>query len=819
MIIILEDIKLPKGNILVELFKVKDLLPMTKGNIRITNSETGAVVYEKENAFNISGESELISVDTPDKELSEIPYEQEIPYSIYNIEVTAEGYKDVIVEGVSVFEGITSIQKIQMEEETNKLGVKSFPEKIIIPEKEAVMESTEDKQMGSPIAPFVLFNVYIPEFIIVHLGSPNAGAENVTVRFVDYIKNVASSEIYPTWPEESLKANIHCQISFALNRVYTEWYRNMGYQFQITNSTAYDQYFVKDRNIFENISKIVDNIFDQYIRTIGNRTPFFAQYCNGTTVKCDGLSQWGTVDLANAGMSALEIIKYYYGYDKEIVRAEEVEGIPESYPGYPLRLNDVNENVKIIQKELNRISRNFPAIPKIYPEDGRFGKETEDAVKAFQRIFNLTPDGIVGRATWYKISSIYVGVKRLAELGQEPETGEENGGNQGAGGETESPGGDGKYPGYLLKYGSKGEKVRELQYYLNEISKIYNIPSISVDGIFGNGTKEAVIAFQRLFGLTPDGIVGPATWNKIVEVYKSIENNNSENPSNEFDEKYPGYLLKYGSKGEKVREIQYYLNQISKYYDIPSVVADGVFGNATKEAVIAFQRLFGLSQDGIIGQSTWNKIVEVYNGLKKSKTANNITFSQEYPGYVLKEGLVNDDIKWLQTYLNAISKFYNEIPEVDVDGIFKRKTKNAVMAFQKLFDLNTTGQVGVNDWNKLINVYNSLSSKDQMESKAKIAAPELEFDIQLGDKDGFVTILQRYINVLSKNNYRVNEVNVTGEFDEETKKAVESLQKEFGMDVTGKVDNATWNKIKSINEALYSGKSARNRRSSSRSKK
>ena len=602
-----------EGNILVRLFRIKDLLPMTKGSIRITNSKTGNIVYEKENAFDISGRSEIISVVTIDRELSQEPYEEsENPYLLYNIEVKSEGYKDVIVEGVSVFDGITSIQDIEMEEASIESGEKNLQEEIIIQDQQGIEKSTENIEMGLPMAPFVLRNVYVPEFITVHLGSPTAYAENVTVRFIDYIKNVASSEIYPTWPEEAIRANVYCQISFALNRVYTEWYRNMGYPFQVTNSTAYDQYFVKGRNIFENISKIVDEIFNEYIITIGNQTPFFAQYCNGTTVKCDGLSQWGTVDLAKAGMSALDIIKYYFGYDKVLVRAEYVEGIPESYPGYPLRISDVNENVKVIQKQLNRVSKNFPAIPRIYVEDGRFGKETEDSVKVFQRVFNLTPDGVVGRATWYKISNIYVGVKRLAELNQEPEISESGGNGGGIG----KPEGDGKYPGYLLKYGARGEKVRELQGYLSEISKSYNIPNVSVDGIFGNVTKDAIIKFQRLFGLSTDGIVGLATWNKVFEVYKNIENSNSGVPDNEFDGKYPGYLLKYGSRGEKVKEVQYYLASISNQIGIPTVAADGIFGNATREAVVAFQKLFALSLDGIIGQYTWNKILQVYNGMK-----------------------------------------------------------------------------------------------------------------------------------------------------------------------------------------------------------
>ncbi len=689
-----------KGYILVRLFKVKDALPITKAKLKIINAENKEVVYENEDAFDISGRSKNIEVITPEKSLSLKPYEEGVlPYGVYDIEVDSEKDGKVIVEGVSVFEENTSIQNIEIVEESNKNNFKSSPKQIVISPQKLVMKNGLGEKQGISITPYVLDEVYIPEFIIVHLGAPSAAAENVTVGFIDYIKNVASSEIYPTWPEEALKANIYCQISFALNRIYTEWYRNKGYSFQITNSTAYDQYFIKGRNIFENISKIVDDIFSKYIITIGNKTPFFAQYCNGTTVTCDGLSQWGTVDLAKAGMEAFGIVKYYFGEDKELVRAIMIEGIPESYPGTPLRLNDVNENVKVIQKQLNRIAKNFPAIPEIPLEDGNFGKETEEAVKTFQRTFNLTPDGIVGRATWYRISSIYVGVKRLAELEQEPEE------------EIKEPEGDGKYPGYLLKYGSRGEKVREMQSYLAEISKYYNIPSILPDGIFGNITKQTVIEFQRLFGLDADGVVGVNTWDMIYNVYKKLERKN-------------------------IRETYIY--------------------------------------------------------------------SSDYPGYMLKEYLINDDIKWLQTYLNAIAKFYKEVPTIAVDGIYRKRTRNAVSSFQRLFGLSPTGEVGYNDWNKLISVYKSLGDEKENKRIENIYDyPGLP--IMIEDEDGYVTILQKYINILSKNNYRVHQVRVTGYFNEETELAVKKLQKEFDLPPTGKVDEATWNKILSIYKALYTG--------------
>ncbi|MBU3108952.1 peptidoglycan-binding protein [Clostridium gasigenes] len=799
-----------KGYILVRLFKVMDALPKTRGSLKVTNAENGNIVYQKDDAFDISGRSEIIEVDTPEKSLSQQPYESGIiPYGRYNLDVLSDGFVEVIVEGVSVFEENTSIQNVELKEEDKISEFTSLPEVIVIPEQQLVLKEQRDKQIGTMKYPYVLDKVYIPEFIVVHLGYPSSGAENVTVGFVDYIKNVASSEIYPTWPEESLKANIYCQISFALNRIYTEWYRNKGYSFQITNSTAYDQYFIKGRNIYENISKIVDEIFSKYIITIGNKTPFFAQYCNGTTVKCDGLSQWGSVDLANAGVEALDIIKYYFGYDKDLLRAAFIEGIPESYPGAPLRLNDINENVKVIQKQLNRISQNFPAIPKIISVDGKFDKQTEDSVKTFQKVFNLTQDGIVGRATWYRISDIYVGVKRLADLNQEPEIDEEN----------QQPEVEGQYPGYLLRYGSRGEKVKEMQSYLAVISSHYNIPTIKADGIFGNATKEAVIAFQRLFELTPDGLVGVRTWDKIYEVYKLLQKEVTQKYLNpEFDGKYPGYLLGYGSRGEKVREMQTYLSAVSQYYNIPNIKADGIFGMATRDVVIAFQRLFGLAQDGLVGSSTWEEIYGVYKGLGESNEKLKPIYSSGYPGYVLKENLVGEDVKWLQTYLQAISRFYKKIPRVEVDGVFNKGTKNAVIAFQKEFQLNDDGNIGVNDWNKLISVYDSLDSGKNI-NKSDILYSYPGFNLEIGDKDGYVTVLQQYINVIAKNNYRIDEIPVTGEFDNNTKIAVEKLQKEFGLKVTGIVDEITWDKISSTYEDLYTGKEIKEKRSKSKKSK
>ena len=308
----------------------------------------------------------------------------------------------------------------------------------------------------------------IPESVTVHLGRPDEPARNVTVPFIDYVKNVASSEIYPTWPENALRANIYAQISFVLNRIYTEFYPSRGYDFDITNSTTFDQYFVPERDIFENISQIVDDIFNSYVVRQGSVEPLFTQYCNGTTSTCDGLSQWGTVPLAEQGLTPYEILQNFYGNDINIVSNAPVAEITASVPTRALTLGSTGDDVKSIQVRLNRISANYPAIPKIANVNGVYESSTEDAVREFQQIFNLTPDGIVGRATWYRIQLIYNGVKRLSELNSEGLTL----------GEIPT-----EYPEELAE-GSQGAAVRVLQYFLSYVAQyVGSVTPVEVDGV------------------------------------------------------------------------------------------------------------------------------------------------------------------------------------------------------------------------------------------------------------------------------------------------------------------------------------------------
>lgn len=349
---------------------------------------------------------------------------------------------------------------------------------------------------------------FVPQNITVHLAGPGTNAANVTVPFADYVKNVASSEIYPTWDESALRANIFAIVSFALNRVYTEFYRSRGYDFDITNNTAYDQAFVNGRSYFENISRIVDELFNDYLRRPGFVEPLAAKFCNGTTVTCEGLSQWGSQNLARQGYDSTQILRSYYG-NVEIVTNAPIMGITSSYPGTPLRRGTSGPSVVTVQVELNRIAQNYPAIPKLANVDGIYGSRTEASVRKFQEIFGLTPDGIVGKATWYALVRLYTAVTALSELRSR---GQQFYANSWL---VSDP----------LQVGSTGDKVRHLQYMLSVLADfIPQIPAVAIDGTFGSSTRAAVVAAQQYFGLPVTGIVNAATWNEIYDQYSGIEN-------------------------------------------------------------------------------------------------------------------------------------------------------------------------------------------------------------------------------------------------------------------------------------------------------
>lgn len=458
----------------------------------------------------------------------------------------------------------------------------------------------------------------IPEKIVVHLGAPSSDGQNVTENFADYIKNVASSEIYPTWPTEAIRANVLAQISVALNRVYTEFYRSAGRDFDITSSPAYDQTYIYQRNIFGNISEIVDDVFNSYIRRQGFIEPLFATFCDGVEVQCNGLSQWGSVELANQGLNAYDILKRYYGDNIEIISNVEVENVDRSAPEVALSEGDSGRDVELMQIRLNRISGNFPGIPKIYPTDGFFDVSTTDAVRKFQEVFNLSVDGVIGKNTWYRIQNVYNAVKRLQTVNSEGLRIEEI---------------STQYTDTLSEGDASGGVIT-LQYYLEYISTF--VPTVlptAVDGVFGPATRNSVISFQKTYNLEQNGIVDRLVWERIQNTYYSLL---SSVPF-EFSEgvllPFPGRVLRVGLEGEDVLALQEYLNLISDTYTtIPKLTPDGVFGPGTAAAVSEFKRIFDIPGDPErVSVQTWNAITDVYDDLLNGSIAR----EGQYPGYVI----------------------------------------------------------------------------------------------------------------------------------------------------------------------------------------
>lgn len=573
-------------------------LPLENVKVTVIDSATQQVLEDKTAYTDISGQTPLISLETVSQTYSLDEENTEIlPYKNYDLIIEKEFFIRGQILGAQIYESQTTQQVITLMPRPTEFG-NEFESELNRGEVQKLFDVQPDYQEGTN--DYVLQRVIIPQTVTVHLGRPDASRQNVTVPFRTYLKSVAASEIYPTWPQRALQANIHCQISFILNRIYTEWYRSRGYDFDITNSTSFDQKYIHNRATFESTDKIVDEIFNTYVTRQYNREPYFTEYCDGKQVTCNGLKQWGTVDLANQGMNALEIIRYYYGDDIQINETDYIANVSTSYPGTALRRGSTGENVRIIQAQLNRISDNYPAIQK-QTVDGVFGRNTENAVKTFQRVFSLTSDGVVGKATWYKISYIYVAVKKLAELTSEGEAIE-----------------DGAYPGFPVRLGDRGLNVVIVQFYLTQAAQyVSTVSRVELDGVFGSGTRAQVINFQRYYNLTPDGVVGPATWEKMYRLFLSIRDGvDTPAQTPPASAIYPGTPLRLGSTGENVRRVQNWLNDVGSYYtEIPRLTVDGRFGPATQNAVIVFQEMFGLSADGVVGPLTWNRLYAVWQDL------------------------------------------------------------------------------------------------------------------------------------------------------------------------------------------------------------
>ena len=702
------------------------------------------------------------------------------PYALCDLTAARPGYRTVRIQGVQVFPGQVTLARPEMIPDTEE--TRDIPSEPIVIPTHALFAGSGGSG-PSPTAncePRVLSRVVIPKNITVHLGRPAASARNVTVSFRDYIANVASSEVYPTWPEQALRANIHCQISLALNRIYTEWYPSKGYSFNITNSTSYDQYYVHGRTVFQVMVKLTDDIFNTYIRKTGTVNPYYAEYCDGKSVTCPGLKQWGTVTLANQGRSALSILKYYYGQNIEIVRTNNIQSIPQSYPGSPLQQGDRGSAVFTMQRQLNRIAKDYPFLGKL-TVDGIFGARMADTVKRFQKQFSLTADGVVGRQTWYKISYIYVSVKDLAELTSEGET-------------SSGTLSDGSWGGTPLRQGSTGSAVEQLQFWLNTLAQYdAGIPSTAVDGVFGSGTAAAVRAFQRREGLTVDGVVGRTTWTALYDEFRSIQSDNGTPNA------YPGTPLRQGSRGQNVRLVQFWLKIARTVYaSLRSVTVDGVFGAATAAAVKRFQSYFGLTSDGVVGRTTWQKLYEVYNGIANKLLSANLR-PGEYPG-LLRRGSTGTAVRELQFYLYLMSAYETSIPAVSIDGSFGAATEAAVRAYQRFAGLTVDGVVGRTTWSSLYGKASALRSSGPVVTLKRLPYPGTPLTLGAdGSAVLYYTILLRHIAYYYDS---VESPPLSSVYTEETANATRSVQALLELPATGVADAETWTAAEALSLQL-----------------
>ena len=584
------------------------------------------------------------------------------------------------------------------------------------------------------------------------------------------------------WPEQALRANIHCQISLALNRIYTEWYPSKGYSFNITNSTSYDQYYVHGRTVFDVMVRLTDDIFNTYIRKTGTVNPYYAEYCDGKSVTCPGLKQWGTVTLANQGRNALSILKYYYGSNIEIIRTNNIQSIPQSYPGSPLRQGSTGAAVFTLQRQLNRITKDYPFLG-LLTVDGIFGRKMTETVKKFQRQFNLTADGVVGRSTWYKISYIYVSVKDLAELTSE--------------GETFSgtlPDGSWNLGSSVLKQGSTGSEVEQMQFWLSTLAQYESsIPSVTVDGVYGSGTAAAVRAFQRLYGLTVDGIVGRTTWTELYDQFRSIQSDNGTPNA------YPGTPLREGSSGQNVRLVQFWLKIARTVYtSLANVTVDGKFGAGTAAAVQRFQRYFGLTSDGVVGRITWNKLYEVYNDIANKLLSSSLR-PGEYPG-VLRTGSSGTAVRELQFYLYLMSAYESSIPPVSIDGKFGADTERAVRAYQRFAGLTVDGVVGRTTWNSLYGRASQLRSSGPVVTLKRLPYPGTPLTV--GSSGNAVLY---YALLLQRIAYYFDSVEsppLSDQYTDETAAATRSAQQLLGLEQTGIADADTWTAVEALSLQL-----------------
>ena len=579
-----------------------------------------------------------------------------------------------------------------------------------------------------------------------------------------------------SWPEEALRANIIAQVSLALNRIWTEWYPSRGYSFNITGSPGYDQAYVNGRTVFAVMERLTAELFNTFVQRSGDAEPYFTEYCDGKTVTCPGMKQWGTVDRAREGMNALQILRYYYGNRVQLVTTDNIAAIPSSYPGSPLRRGSTGTNVRILQKQLSRIAKDYPSFGKP-AVTGTFDEATENSVKKFQKQFSLTADGVVGQRTWNALYAAWV--------------------------DAQSDLGGTAWPGTALRRGAAGMEVRLVQFWLRLAADNYSaLRTVTVDGSYGAATVSAVEAFQTLFGLTSDGVVGRSTWNKLKEVGLAVANKIvAANVA-------PGQFTtttRAGSSGTAVRAVQYYLRRLAAYYsDVPRVAVDGKFGAATTRAVKAWQSRAGLTADGVVGRLTFQSLYDAAQALEASGPVVR-TVSLPAPATTLRPGDTGAAVLRLNRLLLFLSQW---IPEINFtasdtpDNTFDLELETAVRSAQRYFGLTETGAVTAADWKVFRDAAEQLLAANPAGPSPKPGGIWPASALAPGSAGPAVLQVQKWLNIIAAADQTADFVPETGLFDTETQAALESYQLTAGLETLGVVDADTWESLRLAAQGL-----------------
>ncbi|MDR2168212.1 MAG: peptidoglycan-binding protein [Clostridiales bacterium] len=729
-----------------------------------------------------TGHAPEVSLPAPDIALTEDPFATSPRFAEYTARVQASGFKTATYRGIMVFDQSTSIQVITLHPLTEGAGEESETVDI-------GFHALDDPVMPEPqyefeqLPPRVPREVVIPNHISVHLGRPETPSTIVRVPFIDYVKNVASHEIFDTWPEPALTANIYCIVSLTLNRVFTEFYRKRGLNFDITNHTSIDQAYVHGGTIGSRISRVVDQIFNNYLAVVGHHEPFLALYNDGVVANFPGrLSQWGSFfDARDRGYNAWQIIEKYFIRPLVLRQTNIFEGPLESWPGSPLSLNSTGIYVRTMQRYLNRVLGRHTNII-INPVDGIFGASTRNSVVVFQQIYNLPATGVIDRATWYQIARIYAIEKALWEMHSE-------GIRIGIG---RVP------PTRLLQEGATGPLVTELQFLLDYIGMYYEtIPFVAETSRFNGFTAAAAREFQRVFGLNIDGVVGPQTWAMLYNVFWGIRDNVPEPAPEPAPENPPGMpnfpgILRLGSTGEAVHMVQRAITRLSSAFPGLWILADdGIFGEDLRNAIFTFQNIFGLPITGVVDQTTWERIFREYLNLQPGGEQPGVPEFPPFPGN-LQMGASGENVRLLQEAINRLAPCHpGRLWILNVDGNFGAMTRDAIFSFQSVMGMPITGVVNQATWEQLF----------REAAACEGATPSPEFpafpgNLQMGSSGSNVRLLQEAINRLAPcHPGRLWILNVDGNFGAMTRDAIFSFQSVMGMLITGVVNQATWERL------------------------